>query len=205
MTRCRRMWSNSRGRYATASHVPARCIRDCIMSSSGCVAIVIASNAVVAVHTSGRTSRSSKHFASSELPRPLVPGAQIASSHPGSSNDSISRKLSQHLEHGRRRPPEPDRPLKTNSRYPKFVELVVTPAPLSTLSPKVVAQRSAPTIVNRPARFMRPLIIFLHGSGDTGAGAKMYVRSLLEEKEMNEFDWDFPTAEKIPYNLNGEC
>eukprot|EP00635_Sarcinochrysidales_sp_CCMP3193_P006691 CAMPEP_0118897446 /NCGR_PEP_ID=MMETSP1166-20130328/4843_1 /TAXON_ID=1104430 /ORGANISM="Chrysoreinhardia sp, Strain CCMP3193" /LENGTH=73 /DNA_ID=CAMNT_0006836517 /DNA_START=6 /DNA_END=223 /DNA_ORIENTATION=+ len=50
---------------------------------------------------------------------------------------------------------------------------------------------------------MKPVVVFLHGSGDSGFGAKQYVQSLLEPQEYGLFTWEFPTATKVPYSLNG--
>ena len=49
----------------------------------------------------------------------------------------------------------------------------------------------------------KPVVIFLHGSGDTGRGAEQWVRSLAAAKELAEFEWHFPDAEIIPYTLAG--
>ncbi|KAH8057466.1 acyl-protein thioesterase [Aureococcus anophagefferens] len=49
----------------------------------------------------------------------------------------------------------------------------------------------------------KPVVIFLHGSGDTGRGAEQWVRSLAAAKELAEFEWHFPDAEVIPYTLAG--
>ena len=50
----------------------------------------------------------------------------------------------------------------------------------------------------------KPVIIFCHGSGDTGQGVQAWVESLVPHSSMlHQFDWIFPTAEPIPYQLNG--
>ena len=49
----------------------------------------------------------------------------------------------------------------------------------------------------------KPLVIFCHGSGDTGPGAQAWVESLVPSKAMEQWDWLFPTAEPIPYQLSG--
>lgn len=49
----------------------------------------------------------------------------------------------------------------------------------------------------------KPLIVFLHGSGDTGAGAEAWIQSLVPPQIYREYDWIFPTANPIPYNLSG--
>ena len=46
---------------------------------------------------------------------------------------------------------------------------------------------------------MRPTVIFLHGSGDTGRGVEGWLRSLAPPEALAPFDWEFPTAEPIPY------
>lgn len=53
------------------------------------------------------------------------------------------------------------------------------------------------------ARALKPVVIWLHGSGDTGAGASEWVRSLAPEGDLAAFDWQFPDAEAIPYSLSG--
>jgi predicted esterase len=50
---------------------------------------------------------------------------------------------------------------------------------------------------------MKPLIIFCHGSGDTGAGAQAWIQSLVPRSEYDQFEWLFPSAQPIPYQLNG--
>lgn len=50
---------------------------------------------------------------------------------------------------------------------------------------------------------MRPVVIWLHGSGDTGAGAQSWLQSLAPSSELAAFDWEFPDAEIIPYTLQG--
>jgi len=49
----------------------------------------------------------------------------------------------------------------------------------------------------------KPLIIFCHGSGDTGYGAKHWIQSLIPASEYQQFRWLFPSAKKIPYQLSG--
>jgi predicted esterase len=49
----------------------------------------------------------------------------------------------------------------------------------------------------------KPLIIFCHGSGDTGQGARAWIEHLVPPSEFSKWDWIFPTAEPIPYQLNG--
>ena len=49
----------------------------------------------------------------------------------------------------------------------------------------------------------KPLIVFCHGSGDTGDGAKSWIQSLMFASAYKQFDWIFPTATPIPYTLNG--
>jgi len=49
----------------------------------------------------------------------------------------------------------------------------------------------------------KPLIIFCHGSGDTGSGAQAYVQSLIPNEEYEKWDWEFPTATPIPYTIYG--
>ncbi|CAB9523835.1 expressed unknown protein (Partial), partial [Seminavis robusta] len=49
----------------------------------------------------------------------------------------------------------------------------------------------------------KPLIIFCHGSGDTGAGAQAWIESLVPPQVYRQWDWIFPTAQPIPYKLNG--
>eukprot|EP00539_Tryblionella_compressa_P006922 CAMPEP_0178762786 /NCGR_PEP_ID=MMETSP0744-20121128/16744_1 /TAXON_ID=913974 /ORGANISM="Nitzschia punctata, Strain CCMP561" /LENGTH=238 /DNA_ID=CAMNT_0020417519 /DNA_START=21 /DNA_END=737 /DNA_ORIENTATION=+ len=49
----------------------------------------------------------------------------------------------------------------------------------------------------------RPLIIFCHGSGDTGNGANAWIRELVPSSDYSQWEWRFPTAEPIPYQLNG--
>lgn len=49
------------------------------------------------------------------------------------------------------------------------------------------------------ASSVRPLVIMLHGSGDTGRGVEAWVSSLLPRDEFKAFDWEFPTAKIIPY------
>jgi len=50
---------------------------------------------------------------------------------------------------------------------------------------------------------VKPLIVFCHGSGDTGAGAQAWIQSLVPSSVYQQWDWIFPTAEPIPYQLNG--
>ena len=50
---------------------------------------------------------------------------------------------------------------------------------------------------------VRPTVIFLHGSGDTGRGVEGWLRSLAPPEALAPFDWEFPTAEPIPYALAG--
>jgi phospholipase/carboxylesterase len=50
---------------------------------------------------------------------------------------------------------------------------------------------------------VRPTVIFLHGSGDTGRGVEGWLRSLAPPDALAPFDWEFPTAEPIPYALAG--
>lgn len=50
---------------------------------------------------------------------------------------------------------------------------------------------------------LKPLIIFCHGSGDTGEGAKAWIQHLVSPSEFEKWDWIFPTAVPIPYQLNG--
>ena len=50
---------------------------------------------------------------------------------------------------------------------------------------------------------VRPTVIFLHGSGDTGRGVEGWLRSLAPPDALAAFDWEFPTAEPIPYTLAG--
>jgi len=50
---------------------------------------------------------------------------------------------------------------------------------------------------------LKPLIVFCHGSGDTGSGVQAWVESLVPQAVMNQFDWSFPTAKPIPYALSG--
>ena len=50
----------------------------------------------------------------------------------------------------------------------------------------------------------KPLIIFCHGSGDTGNGVKSWIESLIPSQEIyNQYDWIYPNAKPIPYTLNG--
>ena len=49
----------------------------------------------------------------------------------------------------------------------------------------------------------KPLVIFCHGSGDTGAGVAAWVQSLMPAAIYNQFRWTFPTARPIPYQLAG--
>lgn len=49
----------------------------------------------------------------------------------------------------------------------------------------------------------KPLIVFCHGSGDTGEGARAWIEHLVPASEYQKWDWIFPTAEPIPYQLNG--
>ena len=49
----------------------------------------------------------------------------------------------------------------------------------------------------------KPLIIWCHGSGDTGDGAQAWIRHLISHTSAyEEWDWLFPTAQPIPYQLN---
>jgi len=50
---------------------------------------------------------------------------------------------------------------------------------------------------------MRPVVIMLHGSGDTGRGVEQWVRSLAPQSELDKYEWLFPSAEVIPYSLAG--
>ena len=63
-----------------------------------------------------------------------------------------------------------------------------------------VAQAMSATSNNQQRR---PLIIFCHGSGDTGAGAQAWIQSLIPISEYEQWDWLFPSAKPIPYQLNG--
>ena len=49
----------------------------------------------------------------------------------------------------------------------------------------------------------KPLIIFCHGSGDTGRGARLWIESLVPSAVYHHWDWIFPNASSIPYTLNG--
>ena len=49
----------------------------------------------------------------------------------------------------------------------------------------------------------KPLIIFCHGSGDTGPGVQAWIESLVPPQEYHNWDWLFPSAKPIPYQLNG--
>lgn len=49
----------------------------------------------------------------------------------------------------------------------------------------------------------KPLVIFCHGSGDTGPGVAAWVQSLVPATLYNQFRWVFPTARPIPYQLAG--
>ena len=62
-----------------------------------------------------------------------------------------------------------------------------------------LAQAKVPTM-SSPLR--KPVIIFCHGSGDTGAGAQAWVQSLLPSAMYNPWQWIFPTAKPIPYSLH---
>jgi predicted esterase len=55
----------------------------------------------------------------------------------------------------------------------------------------------------RPSTTSKPLIIFCHGSGDTGAGAQAWIESLVPPSVYHQWDWIFPSAKPIPYKLNG--
>jgi hypothetical protein len=49
------------------------------------------------------------------------------------------------------------------------------------------------------------LIIFCHGSGDTGPGVQAWIESLVPSHSVfQEWDWIFPSATPIPYSLNGD-
>ena len=50
---------------------------------------------------------------------------------------------------------------------------------------------------------MRPVVIMLHGSGDTGRGIESWVRSLAPSSSLEAFEWVFPSADVIPYTLAG--
>ena len=49
----------------------------------------------------------------------------------------------------------------------------------------------------------KPLILFCHGSGDTGYGAQSWIESLLPKSVYEQYDWLYPSAKPIPYTLNG--
>ena len=49
----------------------------------------------------------------------------------------------------------------------------------------------------------KPLIVFCHGSGDTGPGVQAWLESLVPDSELQQWEWIFPSAEPIPYQLNG--
>mmetsp|Transcript_2059 Transcript_2059/g.4323 ORF Transcript_2059/g.4323 Transcript_2059/m.4323 type:complete len:292 (-) Transcript_2059:1095-1970(-) len=49
----------------------------------------------------------------------------------------------------------------------------------------------------------KPVIIFCHGSGDTGEGVQAWIQSLMPMSVYNQWDWIFPTATPIPYQLAG--
>jgi phospholipase/carboxylesterase len=55
----------------------------------------------------------------------------------------------------------------------------------------------------QPPNTNKPLIIFCHGSGDTGAGVQAWIESLVTPSVYHQWDWIFPTAKPIPYQLNG--
>jgi predicted esterase len=49
----------------------------------------------------------------------------------------------------------------------------------------------------------KPLIVFCHGSGDTGPGVQAWIESLVPSHSVfQEWDWIFPSATPIPYSLN---
>ncbi|KAJ1462719.1 Alpha/Beta hydrolase protein [Pelagophyceae sp. CCMP2097] len=48
---------------------------------------------------------------------------------------------------------------------------------------------------------LKPVVIFVHGSGDNGPGAEGWVSSLAGPKAMQNFRWIFPSATPIPYTL----
>lgn len=62
---------------------------------------------------------------------------------------------------------------------------------------KICASRAMSTTTQKP------LIIFCHGSGDTGDGAQAWIEHLVPPVEFKKWDWIFPTAKPIPYQLNG--
>lgn len=47
------------------------------------------------------------------------------------------------------------------------------------------------------------VVIFCHGSGDTGYGAQRWVESLVSRVKLQRFTWSFPSANRIPYSLAG--
>lgn len=55
----------------------------------------------------------------------------------------------------------------------------------------------------RQQQQQKPLIVFCHGSGDTGSGAQAWIESLVPHSVLQQWDWIFPTATPIPYQLSG--
>lgn len=50
----------------------------------------------------------------------------------------------------------------------------------------------------------KPIIIFCHGSGDTGPGVAQWIQSLIPSQQIyDKFQWEFPSATPIPYQLSG--
>lgn len=69
------------------------------------------------------------------------------------------------------------------------------------LSLKILSQHTCRAMSSSATQ--KPLIIFCHGSGDTGAGARAWIEHLVPSSEFQKWDWIFPSAKPIPYKLNG--
>ena len=71
---------------------------------------------------------------------------------------------------------------------------------LSTAAAAAAMSTNMKSATPSPAK---PLIIFCHGSGDTGYGVQTWIESLLPATIYEQYDWLYPTAKPIPYTLNG--
>lgn len=94
-------------------------------------------------------------------------------------------------------------------RVPQYYRFLSLPSLVFlswTLSSSCARAYSSPThkqMVNNTTGPKKPVVIFCHGSGDTGPGAKAWIRALASDSEYSQFQWIFPSAKPIPYQLNG--
>ena len=68
----------------------------------------------------------------------------------------------------------------------------------------VRSSAAATNIMMKSSSVSKPLVIFCHGSGDTGAGAQAWIEHLVPQHSvLQTMDWVFPSATPRPYSLNG--